>query len=201
MAHVDVWKRGGVHFYLSAFFIIPIIVSCSPKTTFAPQSIRETPIYSQDKKLLVKADSLFKNENYELAIRVYTKIRDEFPQTTSGVIAQYKLGYINIFFGNPFADYRAALREFKRFQNEYPNDKNNELVNNWIRLLTVFEDFEGYYNKGSESMEEWRRKEKEILKNYETLQDAYLRCDAETDSLKRHIQKLEGIIEYIDRAR
>jgi outer membrane protein assembly factor BamD (BamD/ComL family) len=151
--------------------------------------------------MLVQADSLFRDEQYEIAKIQYTKIRDEFPQSPSGAQAQYNLGYINIYYDNPFADFGAALREFKRFQTDYPNDKRIIMVNNWIRLLTVMKDFDDGYNKSTEQLKTYKEKQRSLLKNFETLQDVYMRYDGTIDSLKAHIKKLEGVIEYLDSTR
>jgi outer membrane protein assembly factor BamD (BamD/ComL family) len=175
-------------------------VSCAPKTASLTVTSADEPhqFYTLDKKMIVQADSLFREAQYEIARMQYTKIRNEFPQTPSGAQAQYNLGYINIFFDNPFADYNAGLREFKRFQTDYPKDKRITVVNNWIRLLTVLKDFDQGYARNEEQLKALKDKQKGLMKNFGTLQDVYMRYDVTIDSLKSHIKKLEGIIDYLD---
>lgn len=194
-------KRLSACLFLCALCLSGLFNSCVPPAVREEPEVDEQKFYTMEKKMLVTADSLFGAENYELAKIQYTKIRDEFPQTAAGAMAQYKLGYINIYFDNPFADYRAAQREFKRFLTDYPEDKRIDLIKNWVRLLTVFEDFDREYHKGYSKMQQLDSKEKEILDNFGTLQDAYFRCEAQNDSLQKHIQKLEGIIQYIEKGR
>ena len=157
--------------------------------------------YTYQDKVLAEADSLFRVGNYELSKLRYAKVRDDYPKTPSGARAQYSLGYIEVYFDNPFADYNAALREFKRFATMYPNDKRIDMVNNWIRILTILQDFGKSYYGSHSQLKQLKDKRSAIFKNYSTLQDAYLRCDKMADSLKQRIQILEGIIAEIDKIR
>jgi hypothetical protein len=129
------------------------------------------------------------------------KVRDDFPKSNAGIRAQYSLGYINIYYDNPFADYNAALREFKKFAAKYPADKRAEMVNNWIRILTILQDFGKSYYGSNSKLQRLRNKQSSIFKNYSTLQDAYLRCDRRSDSLSQRIRILEGIIAELDKIR
>jgi len=158
-------------------------------------------VYSYEDKLLAEADSLFRTGNYEYAKLKYTKIRDEYPKKLQGAKAQYSLAYINIYYDNPFADYNAALREFKRFAAMYPTDPRIDMVNNWIRILTILQDFGKNFYGSNSQLRALQDKQSSIFKNYSTIQDAYLRCDKTKDSLIQRIQILEGIIAEIDKIR
>jgi outer membrane protein assembly factor BamD (BamD/ComL family) len=157
--------------------------------------------FTYEDKLLAEADSLFHIGNYEYAKLKYSKVRDEYPKSDVGARAQYNLGYVNVYYENPFADYNAALREFKRFSATYPNDKRIDMVNNWIRILTILQDFGKNYYGSNSQLARLKNRQSSIFKNYSTLQDAYLRCDKMSDSLSRRIQILEGIIAEIDKIR
>jgi len=170
-----------------------LLLHCAPTVTITP--------YSFEKQLLVQADSLFKAGNYEYAILKYIRIRDEYAKTGTGAKAQFWLGYINIFYDNPFADYNVALREFKRFQAEYPDDARAPRAKNWIRILTVLQDFDKQYHGNNTELIRLEQKQDSIFQNYEALQDAYLRCDSRVDSLRQKVQILQGIIEALDSLR
>ncbi len=146
---------------------------------------------------LTEADSLFRTGNYELAKLKYSKIRDTNKNPAILARAQYYLGYVNIYYDNPFADYEAALREFKRFASLFPNDDRMELVNNWIRILTAMRNFDSGFQGSSDKLKQSQWKQHDISRNYTTLQEAYLNCDALKDSLNRRIKFLEGVIEKL----
>ncbi|MBD3392831.1 MAG: outer membrane protein assembly factor BamD [Chitinivibrionales bacterium] len=165
------------------------------------QCAANVPTYTYKDKLLAEADSLFREGNYEYALRKYAKARDEYPKTAVGARAQYSLGYVNVYYDNPFADYNAALREFKRFAATYPGDKRIDMVNNWIRILTILQDFGKSYYGSNSQLRKLKNRQSSIFKNYSTLQDAYLRCDRLSDSLTQRIRILEGIIAELDKIR
>ncbi len=178
------------YFVILSIFIVALIGSrCSSGTKIihANYNMRQ----------LREADSLFKTGNYELAKNKYATIRNTNKNPAIVASAQYYLGYVNIYYDNPFADYEAALREFKRFASLFPNDERIELVNNWIRILTAMRNFDTGFqgNKKKLKNSQWRRND--ISKNYSTLQEAYLNCDAMKDSLNRRIKILEGVIEKL----
>ncbi len=157
--------------------------------------------FTFEDKLLAEADSLFRTGNYEYAKLKYAKVRDDYPKSGAGSRAQYSLGYINVYYDNPFADYNAALREFKKFAANYPNDKRLDMVNNWIRILTILQDFGKSYYGSNSQLRDLKNRQSSIFKNYSTLQDAYLRCDRMNDSLAQRVRILEGIIDRIDKIR
>jgi outer membrane protein assembly factor BamD (BamD/ComL family) len=166
-----------------------------------PQCANNLTVYGFEEKLLSEADSLFNAGNYEYAKMKYAKVRDENPKSSPAIKAQYSLGYINVYYDNPFADYNAALREFKRFATMYPGDTRIDMVNNWIRILTILQDFGKNFYGSSSELRALQNKQLSIFKNYSTIQDAYLQCDKMKDSLAQRIQILEGIIAQIDKIR
>ncbi|MFP4417766.1 MAG: hypothetical protein ACOC4C_00045 [Fibrobacterota bacterium] len=164
--------------------------------------------YSYEKQLLVHADSLFDAGSYEYAKLKYMKIRDEYSNTAIGARAQFHLGYLNVYFDNPFADYAAALREFKLYQSWYPEGERIESANNWIRVLTVLKDFDKQYHGKQNKLDELQIHQDSIHQNYEELQNAFVHCETRNDTLKSRIrtleglvQELEGLIEEIDQLR
>jgi outer membrane protein assembly factor BamD (BamD/ComL family) len=158
-------------------------------------------VYGFEDKMLAEADSLFRIGNYEYAKTKYSKIRDNNPKSTQAAKAQYSLAYVNIYYDNPFADYNASLREFKRFATMYPTDTRIDMVNNWIRILTILQDFSKNFYGSSSQLRSLQNKQSTIFNDYSTIQDAYLRCDKSKDSLIQRIMILEGIIAEIDKIR
>lgn len=163
-----------------------IYTRCAPSTTIVR--------YSHFRRQLVHADSLFRTGNYEIAKMDYTNIRDKCKEPEIAATAQYRLGYINVYYDNPFADYEAALREFRRFQSMYPRHEKMEQVQNWIRMLTVLTNFSRDFNGNSRELKNLDTQREDIIKNYTTLQEAYLRCDAIRDSLSNEVKALERLI-------
>ena len=163
-----------------------IYTRCAPSTTIVR--------YSHFRRQIVHADSLFRTGNYEIAKMEYTKIRDKCKESEIAATAQYRLGYINIYYDNPFADYEAALREFKRFQSMYPKHEKIEQVQNWIRMLTVLTNFARDFNGNIRELKNLGTQREDIIKNYTTLQEAYLRCDSIRDSLINEVKALERLI-------
>ncbi|MBD3322265.1 MAG: hypothetical protein GF350_14290, partial [Chitinivibrionales bacterium] len=100
-------------------------------------------------RALAEADSLFNAGDYVHARMEYAKIRDEHPKTEAAEKAQYKLGYLNIYYGNPFADWEAALREFTKYQSLYPEGKKIEDVNCWINILHSVQSYEAGYSSSA----------------------------------------------------
>ncbi len=175
---------------LSIFCLIALIgtqCSSSTKIIHANYNMRQVN----------EADSLFKTGNYELAKLKYIKIRDTNKNPAILARAQYYLGYINIYYENPFADYEAALREFKRFASLFPNDDRIELANNWIRILTAMRNFDTGFQGSSDKLKKSQWRQNDISRNYTNLQEAYLNCDALKDSLNKRIKFLEGVIEKL----
>ncbi len=157
--------------------------------------------YSYEKQLLVQADSLFDAGSYEYAKLKYAKIRDEYQNTATGARAQFSMGYLNIYFENPFADYSAALREFKLYQARYPQGDQIEVVNNWIRILTVLRDFDKQFHGKTNELTKFQIRQDSIFQTNEKLQETLIQCESRNDTLKSRIRILEGLIEEIDQLR
>ncbi|MBN1600403.1 MAG: hypothetical protein JW915_02285 [Chitinispirillaceae bacterium] len=167
--------------------------------------------HSYDKQLLFEADSLFRDGNFELAKRKYEKIRDMHPQPSVASTAQYYIGFINVYYENPFANWDAALREFKLFSSLYPDDIRIEEVNSWIRILVVMQAFKKDYlgtMSRLEELNEQRQADSRLM--HEQLQtqnksaldslSAILRnCNEYRDSLVRKAHDLENVILDLER--
>lgn len=101
-----------------------------------------------------EADSLFAAGNFEGAKMAYEKIRIEMPPSSpEAEKAHYYLGYINVFYKNPWADWNTALTEFKSFAALYPNDPRINEVLSWIRILTTIKSFESEYRRATNKVE------------------------------------------------
>ena len=185
--HTNLKKYKYIFYAFSVLLIALIYTHCASKS---PKIVR----YSHFRQEFIHADSLFHTGNYEIAKMEFIRIRDKCKDPKIAAMAQYRLGYINIYYENPFADYEAALREFQRFQSMYPNHEKIELVQNWIRMLTVLKNFSRDYNGSSKVLKDLGKKQKNISKHYSTLQEAYLQCDAIRDSLINEVKALERLI-------
>jgi tetratricopeptide (TPR) repeat protein len=156
-------------------------------------------------KLLMEADSLFQAGNYEYAKIRYTKLRDEYPNTRAGARAQYNLGYLNVYYDNPFASWEGALREFKRFASLHPDHKLIEEVNSWIRLLVVLRSFKRQYEGSTRELKELQtrpfppKRKKEEDESYDVLLEAVRKCYSEKDTLLNKIRVLEDVISEIEK--
>ncbi|MDO5576633.1 MAG: hypothetical protein Q4F84_06095, partial [Fibrobacter sp.] len=154
-------------------------------------------------KILHEADSLFKSGNYEYAKLKYAKVRDTEPVGSSlARIAQYQLGYINIFFDNPFANWDAALREFELFASLYPDDFRIGEVNSWIRILVSMRSFQKEYMGTNDQLQRLKLKDESrprLTSNIETITESLRNCHNERDSLIRKTKELENVILDIER--
>lgn len=174
-------------------FGLALLLRCAPNV--------QGGIYNIELSALASADSLFKAGNYEYAKAKYGKIRSDNAQTKVGARAQYKLAYINTYYDNPFADYSAALREFKLFTSTYPDDAMVEVANNWIRMLTVLKNYDKAFHGSTSELKELERNKKTVFGNYARLQDAYFKCDSKVDSLRNRVGILEGVIAELDKVK
>jgi outer membrane protein assembly factor BamD (BamD/ComL family) len=155
-----------------------------------------------EQQLLAEADSLFRAGNYEYAKVKYDKVRTVKPSSSAAKTAQYYLGYINIYYENPFASWEAALREFKLFVSKYPDDQRVDEVNSWIRLLVVMQSFKKDYIGTTTELEELH---KEKLEKSEAVQskpsvdvrvltESLRNCFQVRDSLNKKSKDLENFI-------
>jgi tetratricopeptide (TPR) repeat protein len=135
-----------------------------------------------------EADLLFQSGNYALAKKKYMEIRDNSRQKAVVALAQYKLGYINIYHNNPFADYDEALREFKLFLQKYDNNKLAENAKSWVKIITVLQNTKKSYDNTNEAL---RKKEQKMSNNYFVLEDSLSRYQAIKDSLIKRIRIVE----------
>jgi outer membrane protein assembly factor BamD (BamD/ComL family) len=171
---------------------------CSPVTTTQ---------YTFDKKLLAEADGKCKAKSYVEALKTYGEIVKTFPQTSSARIALFKVGFVNIYYDNPLADWNAALNAFKLFQKYYPDDPRMEEVNTWIRVLVAMESFSAQYGETSDRVKSLMNKSTVVNGNYETLLEAIQKCsfdkdslDNEKNALNQKIKELEQTILKIEKA-
>lgn len=162
--------------------------------------------FSYEQQLLSKADSLFRVGNYEYAKVKFAEIRDAHPETEAAKTSQFYLGYINVFYDNPFANWEAALREFKTFTTLYPEDNRIGEVSSWVRILVVMQSFKKGYQGTVNQLELAKNREikeidaKAIVK---TKTDAYTEqlknCFDGRDSLVRKTKDLENVILDLER--
>lgn len=164
-----------------------------------------------DKQMLSEADSLFRVGNYELAKIKYMKIRDMKPAPSVAKKAQYYLGFINVYYENPFANWEAALREFKLFASLYPDDFRIEQVNSWIRVLVVLQSFKKDYVSNVSRLEDvskQRQTDSRLIQEHmqaqtktamDSLSATLRNCNEYRDSLVRKAHDLENVILDLER--
>ena len=160
-------------------------------------------LVTYEQQLLTEADSLFHAGNFEYAKVKYDKIRTLKPSTPAACNAQYYLGYINIYYENPFANWEAALREFKLFVSLYPEDARVDEVNSWIKLLVVMKSFKKEFlgtSKDLDSLKMEQQNEKSQSSSAKTaasidvLSESLRSCTHVRDSLDRKSKDLENFI-------
>ena len=159
-------------------------------------------VVTYEQQLLTEADSLFHAGNFEYAKVKYDKIRTLKPSTPAARNAQYYLGYINIYYDNPFANWEAALREFKMFVSLYPEDARVDEVNSWIKLLVVMQSFKKEYLGTSRNLDSLRLQQSDkdrslsvkSAANVDALTESLRNCNSMKDSLDRKSKDLENFI-------
>ncbi|NLD92374.1 MAG: hypothetical protein GX639_06860 [Fibrobacter sp.] len=158
--------------------------------------------YSYDQQLFFEADSLFKVGNYEYAKVKFAKIRDAHTETDAARLAQFYLGYINVYYDNPFASWEAALREFKNFVTLYPRDIKTHEAQSWIRILVAMQSFEKEYQGSTYKLEQQKSREskekdqQQVQRKLliESSSDQLKKCTDDRDSLSRKTRELENFI-------
>ncbi len=158
--------------------------------------------YSYDQQLFFEADSLFKVGNYEYAKVKFAKIRDAHAETDAARLAQFYLGYINVYYDNPFASWEAALREFKNFVTLYPRDIKTHEAQSWIRILVAMQSFEKEYQGSTYKLEQQKSREskekdqQQVQRKLliESNSDQLKKCTDDRDSLSRKTRELENFI-------
>ena len=142
-------------------------------------------------RVLSEGDSLFNSGDYLHAKMVYQKIRDS--ETDSMVLqdAQYKLGYINVYYNNPFGDWEEGLREFQRYQTQYPNGRKSEEVNSWVTLLHSIESYQSGFNNSFSQAKDFKTRSSDEAKKVQSLMEALLKCETVKDSLIQEVNFLQ----------
>jgi outer membrane protein assembly factor BamD (BamD/ComL family) len=167
-------------------------------------------VLTYEQQLLGDADSLFRAGNYEYAKVKYDKIRSLKPSSPAARTAQYYLGYINIYYENPFASWEAALREFKLFVSLYPDDARVDEVNSWIKLLVVMQSFKKDFIGTSNKIDSLKTVQQTTALNTATktninidvLTESLRNCYHVRDSLDKNSKDLENfIIDLEDKCR
>lgn len=170
---------------------IVAICCCSPKIVHFEQQV------------FAQADSLFREGNYEYAKVKFARVREIKPKSEVAKIAQFYLAYINVFYDNPFANWEAALREFRTFAALYPEDSRIGEVNSWIRLLVVMQTFKKEYQGTTNRLEELSKKipppttpQPSPLRktNVDIITESLRNCLDAKDSLSRKTKEFEHAI-------
>ncbi len=163
--------------------------------------------YYFDKQILAEADGKLKERKFSEALSKYEEIVKTFPRTASARIALFKIGYVNIYFANPQADWSAALQAFRLFQKQFGDDPKIDEVNTWIRILVAMESFKAQYGESSQRIQKLKNKTLEKTESVEQLREEFLRCSFEKDSLNleknallQKIKELEATILKIEKA-
>lgn len=162
-------------------------------------------VVTYEQQLLFEADSLFKIGYYELAKNKYQKILVLTPNSPAARIAQYYLGYINVYYENDMASWEAALREFKKFLALYPDDIRANEVKSWIKILNAMQRFQKEYGSLKKEIEEFKPPEKEKEEcevvppktsplTIEALNESLRNCTHSRDSLIKKNKELENFI-------
>ena len=151
-------------------------------------------LITYEKQMLIDANTALRNKKYKDALFLYTEIRKAYPRSEAAVAAQYRIGFVNILYDNPDADWKTALEEFKRFQSLYPNDPRIHEVNTWIRLLTAIENSEDEYIGALAKLKTYKNRHYGTTDNFSTIFEALKRCKETTDSLYEVNEKLQRAI-------
>jgi outer membrane protein assembly factor BamD (BamD/ComL family) len=156
-----------------------------------------------EQQLLGQADSLFHAGNYEYAKFRFDKIRTLSPGSPAARIAQYYLGYLNVYHENDLGRVDAALREFKQFVTLYPNDERIDEVYSWIKILTALQKNEKEYIGTTDSIASLKAQKTKSDKAVKSLvpvdsiaalNDVIRKCNHVRDSLSRKNKELENFI-------
>lgn len=160
-------------------------------------------VVTYEQQLLFEADSLFKIGYYELAKSKYQKILLLTPNSPATRLAQYYLGYINVYYENDMASWEAALREFKKFLALYPDDVRADEVKSWIKILNAMQRFKKEYGSVKEELAKIKPSEKEECEvvpqqtsplTIDALNESLRNCTHTKDSLLKKNKELENFI-------
>ncbi len=144
------------------------------------------------RRSLSSADSLAATGDYLHAKRAYNRILQSRPNTSLAEDAQYQLGYLSIFYENPFADWEVALAEFKKYKEKYPMGRHIDKVNTWLSVLHALQSYNAGYHTQVDQAEKLISKRSTEKRRIVGLADSVLRCEHERDSLRRALYGLEN---------
>ena len=154
--------------------------------------------------LMHVADSVFDAGNYQGAKSLYSEIKKSGKSPGLRALAQYKIGYLNIYYENPFANYEEALVQFKEFVRDNPTHSRVGEANNYIRILSslqrisiIAEEAKNIPKENTSEVED-NKKQDELINNLLGLQRAYLKCNSRSDSLSKKITILESVIDELE---
>lgn len=168
-----------------------IMISCAANTAVSQVSF--------DMRLMNNADSTFRAGNYEKAKQKYLQVTDKGQSENARALAQFKLGYLNVYYENPFADYNMALKEFRKFVKKYPSHSKCSEANNFIRIIDQLNKVNEISKENKSLVSGLSDKHNDLVNNLLGMQKAYLRSNAQVDSLKKRIKVLEAVIEEVDK--
>lgn len=179
-------------FYIVLICTAFLLITCSSSKKLVSKGNLN---YNQ---LLKNADLMFRKGNYEEAKNNYRIILDSCNNREITARAQYTLGYIDIYYSNPFGDFDSSLTEFKRYVEMFPKDKHIGLANSWIRLLVVLKNMKKRYYLNADNLQQTEIEQGNIYEKYKLLEKLNNNCKIINDSLFNRIKTLEGVIEVLD---
>jgi len=153
---------------------------------------------TSSERVLTDADSLFSAGNYLHAKMRYAKVLTSYPNTEWAEEAQYRLGFLNVYYANPFADWEAALREFTVYQSKYPNGRWISDVNSWLSILHSLQSYDQGFRARSTEAEKLATKHVYELRKAISLGDSLTRCENVRDSLGRKMEELYGRLKELE---
>lgn len=171
--------------------LLAFLISCAANTAVSQVSF--------DMRLMNRADSTFEAGNYEKAKQQLLQIVEKGQSKMARALAQFKLGYLNVYYENPFADYELALTEFRKFVKEYPNHSKIDEANNYIRILDRMNQINQISQENKSKVSGLSDKHSDMVNNLLGMQKAYLKSNSQIDSLKKRIRVLEAVIEEVDK--
>lgn len=154
-------------------------------------------IVTTNHRELVRGDSLMVTGDYLHAKMAFVKLLQSEPSPEVAEEAQYRIAYISIFYGNPFADWEAALSEFTTYKQKYPTGKYIDEVNTWLSVLHALQSYNAGYHSQADQTEELISQHSTEQRRILGLADSLFHCKTERDSLIRELQAFqERLREY-----
>ncbi len=140
-------------------------------------------------KELQTADSLFYTAgNYTHARLNYLGLVTSRYRGETAEKAQFMLGYVNVFYDNPFADRSAAVREFEVYQSKYASGKRIDEVNSWLVLLHQLQSYQDGYDSAKLVLKKCEESTSNSSRTSSLLTNAVLRSELVNDSLLKQIE-------------